>query len=359
MLGVYGRVIPVYPRLFCRFSTLPPPCISTAVTAVLEANYRQNRYPTRTQFEEMSRTLGKSPDRLYNWYSRRRKKERKTEQIKESHPLSGNTRPRIPAVVKRALEAKYNDNRLPTRDELEKMSQELGESYQRLYTWFFKRREKERHTVKAVGLDSHPLLENLRPRISTALTATLEAKYVKNRYPTFEELETMSQELGEIQDRLTTWFGKRRIKERELMKLTGVEEKPGEFQVAPDRLDLSPYWPRLEVAFQQQLYPPVKTITLLAQELGVSWLSIAKWFTYRRNKERALRKQAGLDTSQFQRIGLKLHAKAKHLHEFLDRTQNLYPSESQLHELADRTGESVSVVRTWFTRRQNGMQWKR
>ncbi len=63
--------------------------------------------------------------------------------------------------------------------------------------------------MKAVGLDSHPLLENLRPRISTALTATLEAKYVKNRYPTFEELETMSQELGESQDRLTTWFGKR------------------------------------------------------------------------------------------------------------------------------------------------------
>ncbi|KAF8900809.1 hypothetical protein CPB85DRAFT_1324973 [Mucidula mucida] len=356
MLGVYGRVIPVYPGLFYRFSTLRPPRISAAVTAVLEANYRQNRYPTRTQFEEMSRTLGKSPDRLYNWYSRRRKKERKTEQIKESHPLSGNTRPRIPAVVKRALEAKYNDNRLPTRDELEKMSQELGESYKRLYTWFYKQRDKERHTVKAVGLDSHPLLENLRPRISTALTATLEAKYIKNRYPTFEELETMSQELGESQDRLTTWFAKRRIKERELMKLAGVDEKPGEFQVAHDRLDLSPYWPRLEVAFQQQLYPPVKTITLLALELGVSWLSVSKWFTLRRTKERALRKQAGLGTSQFQRIGLKLHAKAKHLHEFLDRTQNLHPSESQLHELADRTGESVSAVRRWFTRRQNGMQ---
>ncbi|KAF9022615.1 hypothetical protein BDZ89DRAFT_1070551 [Hymenopellis radicata] len=353
MLGVYRRIIPVYPGLCCRLSTRTAPHISAAVKEVLVANYGKDRYPTREQLEKMSLEVGQSYDRLYNWYVKRREKERRTletEQI-ESHPLLESARPRIPAVVIRALEARYNDNYYPTRDELEQMSQELGESYNRIYNWFYKRREKERQMVKAAGIESHPLLEHLRPRFSTAVTAALEAKYVKHRYPTYEELEKMSQKLGEGHVRVYAWFHKRRLTERKLMKSTGMEEQPGEFRVAPNRLDLRPYWPRLEVMFRQDLYPTVAKIKLLAEELAVPWFSIVKWFTYRRHKERALRDKAGLETGEFERIGLKLRAKAKPLQQFLKRTRNLRPSQRQLRELASRIDEPVPVVQRWFTSR--------
>ncbi|KAF9022590.1 hypothetical protein BDZ89DRAFT_1070525 [Hymenopellis radicata] len=353
MLGVYRRVILVYPGLCCRLSTRTRSGISAAVKEALEANYGKDRYPTREQLEKMSLEVGQSYGRLYTWYAKRREKERKTLQTEQigSHPLSASARRRIPAVVIRALEARYNDNYYPTRDELEQMSQELGESYNRIYNWFFKRREKERQMVKTAGIESHPLLENLRPRLSTAVTAALEANYVKNRYPTYEELVKMSQKLRESYDRVYAWYHKRRLRERKLRKSTGREERPGEFRVAPNRLDLRPYWPRLEVMFRQDLYPTVAKIKLLAEELAVPWISIAKWLTYRRNKERARRDKAGLETVEFERIGLKLRAKAKPLQQFLKRTRNLRPSQRQLHELASRTDEPVPAVRRWFTSR--------
>ncbi|KAF9022587.1 hypothetical protein BDZ89DRAFT_199367 [Hymenopellis radicata] len=223
MLGLYRRVIPIYPGLCCRLSMISSPHISPAVEEALVANYGKDRYPTRKQLEKMSLEVGESYDRLYSWYNYRRAVERKTlktVQI-ESHPLSGSARRPFPVVVKRALEARYNDNYYPTRDELEQMSHELGESYKRLYLWFYTRRTKERQMLRAAGVKSHPLLENVRPLFSTAVTAALEAKYNDNYYPTHDELEQMSQELGESYNKLLNWFFKRREKERQMLRLRG------------------------------------------------------------------------------------------------------------------------------------------
>ncbi len=68
MLGIYRRVIPIYPRLCRRLSSAP---LLYDVKQVLEANYSKDRYPTRPQFETMSRELGESYDRLYSWFAKR------------------------------------------------------------------------------------------------------------------------------------------------------------------------------------------------------------------------------------------------------------------------------------------------
>ncbi len=101
------------------------------------------------------------------------------------------------------------------------MSRKLGESYERVKRWFFRRwvtfqrscpiclmthtnrRLLERQMVRALGMKP---LEHLRPHISSAVTEALEAIYVRNRYPTNEELEKMSQEFGESHERLYNWF---------------------------------------------------------------------------------------------------------------------------------------------------------
>ncbi len=57
---------------------------------------------------------------------------------------------------------------------------------------------------------------------------------------------------------------------------------------------------------------------------------------YRRRKERTLREQTGLDTSEFKRIGVRPKQKAKYLKEFVTQTGNLDPSKSQLEELASK-----------------------
>ncbi|KAF9022597.1 hypothetical protein BDZ89DRAFT_1070533 [Hymenopellis radicata] len=328
--------------------------IPAVVKRALEARYNNNYYPTRDELEQMSQELGESYNRIYNWFYTRREKERQMLKALgiESHPLLEKRCLPFSTAVTAALEAKYNDNYYPTRDELEQMSQELGESYNRLHKWFFTRRMKERQMLKAAGIESHPVLESPRRPMSTAAKAALAANYVKNRNPTYEEVEKMSQELGESHDRVSVWYIQRRFRERQLMKSTGMQEQPGQFRVAPNRSNLRPYWRRLEVEFRQDLYPTVEKRKLLAEELAVSWISINAWFTYRRQKERALRRKAGLETGEFARTGLKLRAKAKFLQKYLNRTQNSSPSQRQLRALARKIEEPVPVVHRWFAIRR-------
>ncbi|KAF8885111.1 hypothetical protein CPB85DRAFT_374722 [Mucidula mucida] len=230
------------------------------------------------------------------------------------------------------------------------MSRKLGESYERVKRWFFRRRLLERQMVRALGMKP---LEHLRPHISSAVTEALEAIYVRNRYPTNEELEKMSQEFGESHERLYNWFFFQRTKEKNVIKATGMEGKLVEFRaIYENRTDLKRHWTRLEAAFQQDLFPTVEQQKLLAAELMVPYRSIVGWFLRRRRKERTLREQTGLDTSEFKRIGVRPKQKAKYLKEFVTQTGNLDPSKSQLEELASKMEVPLAVVRPWFIRRQ-------
>ncbi|KAF8885107.1 hypothetical protein CPB85DRAFT_374621 [Mucidula mucida] len=246
----------------------------------------------------MSRELGESYDRLYSWFAKRRRYEAKvrryiktTEQI-VSHPPRCR---RFSAAAKRELKARYDDNRYPTRDELEQMSQIFDETYKRLYDWFANRRTRERQEIQALGIQPHPLLEHLRPRISSAVTEALEAIYARNHYPTYEELEKMAQELGESHERLNTWFWWRRTKEKKVIKATGMEEQLGEFRAFHEnRTYLKQHWTRLEAAFQQDLFPTVEQQKLLAAELMVPYLSVVSWLRKRRTKEGRFGNRLGL-----------------------------------------------------------------
>ncbi|KAF9022539.1 hypothetical protein BDZ89DRAFT_201252 [Hymenopellis radicata] len=116
--------------------------------------------------------------------------------------------------------------------------------------------------------------------------------------------------------------------------------------------NLRPFRMVLESVYKDDRYPSRERQEIVARDLGFPIKTISRWFCRRRDADKAARSVQGQDTSEFRGYERVPDEQSKII---LDQcARNLYPSESELVDLAERLGTNKSRL----SRRLSDIRYK-
>ncbi|KAF8918644.1 hypothetical protein CPB85DRAFT_1280694 [Mucidula mucida] len=234
-----------------------PPPDRTPFHEALEAVYVKERYPKRDELETLAKTWREKYSTVYNWFYRRRKQDQALEEeAVVDNPEFSPRKYRLSAASREVLEDYFNNDEHPNRRALEQLSSELGETYERVYRYFCKRRyQKKQRRLN-------------RDKLSIECKEALEAIYLKEEYPKRQTLESLAKTWNTDYPTLYNWFYRRRYREATKARLSTAVLKV------------------LEAHFEKDPSPRRPVLLQLSTELNRSYDTLYRYFIWRRYKSR-------------------------------------------------------------------------
>merc|ERR1719334_560426 len=109
-----------------------------------------------------------------------------TGHLKE-HKAGRAPRTKFTQLQLRALESKFNENKCPSRQELQALAEELEISFNEVSNWFKNRQQKHKAELEQKRMPCTVFTD-------TQLRA-MESKFNENKYPSRQELQALAEEL--------------------------------------------------------------------------------------------------------------------------------------------------------------------
>ena len=168
---------------------------------VLEAFFRQNRYPSRNDKVLLATQLCITVKQVNAWFYNRRL----LYNPKSEDEFSLTYGPLTHAQIKQ-LEIWVNENNeniSPSQSKICELAQLIGTSFVRVYQWFYTQRRRATKNITS------------RRRISEISLETLEDSFKSNKYPDRATKERLPTTLDKSIKYVSTWFSQRRRKENQ------------------------------------------------------------------------------------------------------------------------------------------------
>ena len=161
----------------------------------------KSQLPTDDDIKKLSLQLKRKEKSLKRWfYNKRHRLHKKTE------------------TQTNALETFYKSNKNPSREEIEKMSGDLGLSVMKIYKWFASRPKKGPKNASLRSLEKKYGVRREAKRFTSDERAVLNREYQKCKYPSSDDKLRISKELGCDFYRVYNWFNYQRGSSRSRLK---------------------------------------------------------------------------------------------------------------------------------------------
>lgn len=133
----------------------------------------------------------------------RRKIMRKLKSIKKE-PVDGklSSCKRISSSCKIRLQMKYEENKFPTRKEMEELADELQLRYNQVYLWFDRNRLKNGH------------VKSRKKRVFQENLAILNEEFQKSKNPSYESKKKIARLTNLTVAQVTQWFFRQKYKSK-------------------------------------------------------------------------------------------------------------------------------------------------
>lgn len=210
--------------------------------------YNKNKYPNADEIKTLSNEVQVPHEQIFNWFRSRRHKLKQTEK-KPSHKPNV-----IPEHITNYLIQKYNENKNPTRAEIEEIALETHLTTEKINNWFKKRRVQ---------------LKETKPNtIPEEALKYLTEKYSNNKYPNADQIQQMSSEIHLTTEQIFNWFRSRRQRLKETRKT----------KYPPEIINY------MMQKFNINYYPSAAELQQIANDTSLSVKQVNQWFSDRRYK---------------------------------------------------------------------------
>jgi len=223
-------------------------------TSELLKIYEVNRFPSREEMEKMAKDHFIKINQVKHWFKNRRHrlKHAKISFVRQSKEDVA------------YLKHQYEQNRYPSKEEINKMVPKTKMTFKQIYDWFIVHRFRLGHTKSVLYSDE--------------INNYLLAYYEKNNYPDWKQKEEISAVTKLNPDQITFWFQNRRHKLKATNCLKIRNHKPFSHTIPEKELFY------LLKKFDENPKPNKAQKEKLAKETNLDINRVEKWFSKRRLK---------------------------------------------------------------------------
>ena len=192
--------------------------IEASARCILNEAYQENKYLSSQEMYALADRAGLKQSQVNSWFSSRRSK------LKD-----GKTRTYITADQHRSLQAAYQINARPTKEEREKLATKVGLLVDQVTCWYF-------HTRAKLGCP------HVQPPLTTKQRDILLDAYKENRYPRARKFAEIANSVGLTEMRVRNWFTYSRTKQKRLKaaNLPQVKQEEANLQGIEVKIKMEP-----------------------------------------------------------------------------------------------------------------------